>query len=135
MAVIVEVELRVLRLIFVPREELASHVIDCAMTLDYGRSVAVAWHIDKCLSIVTAKRYESKGAVIMSNMLEELSCHCAFASQQSLQWLGRVRLLEFFVRHLAAFTAMSETHRAAHHTFLEEVERAAVRTPSLCIGT
>ena len=128
LAVIVEVELCVLRLIFVPREELASHVIDCAMTLDYGRSVAVAWHIDKCLSIVTAKRYESKGAVIMSNMLEELSCHCAFASQQSLQWLGRVGLLELFVRHLAAFTAMGEAHRAAHHTFLEEVERFAMWT-------
>ena len=128
LAVIIEVELRVLCLTFVSREELASHVIDCAVTLDYGRSVTVAGHIDKSLGIVTAERYESKGAVIMSNILEELSRHCAFASQQSLQWLRRVRLLEFFVRHLAAFTAMGETHRAAHHTFLEEVEREAVRT-------
>ena len=127
-AVVVEVELRVLRLILVSREELASHVIDRAVTLDYGRSVTVAGHIDKSLGIVTAERYESKGAVIMSNMLEELSRHCTFASQQNLQWLGGVRLLELFVRHLAAFTAMGEAHRAAHHTFLEEVERFAMRT-------
>ena len=133
MAVIVEVELRVLSVIFVSREELASHMIDCAVTLDYGRSVTVAGHIDKSLGIVTAERYKSEGAVIMSNILEELSRHCAFASQQNLQRLGRVRLHEFYVRHLAALTAMIGEPRAAH-TFLEEVERAAVRT-SVAHGT